>query len=199
MAWYTGTVLGYFNLYIPYSTCDFLSSSLIHLNDEKFFGGQNILLLWIYLLLGMLWRLILFMFHVFQDMACDTFLKIVQKCKRKFVITQVTWAMIPSSSILPNKSLVCLRDLPYMIKLHNNSRDLYFRLGKMSHLYLNCCLSFQLQLLISNHIKYTHSMNLYPFYISLIFKFIDYFFVLCYIFIFVRVCARIYLSDIILL
>jgi exportin-1 len=25
----------------------------------------------------------------FQDMACDTFLKIVQKCKRKFVIVQV--------------------------------------------------------------------------------------------------------------
>ncbi|XP_068468808.1 protein EXPORTIN 1A-like [Phaseolus vulgaris] len=24
-----------------------------------------------------------------QDMACDTFLKIVQKCKREFVITQV--------------------------------------------------------------------------------------------------------------
>lgn len=27
--------------------------------------------------------------HTFQDMACDTFLKIVQKCKRKFVIVQV--------------------------------------------------------------------------------------------------------------
>ncbi|KAJ6811585.1 protein EXPORTIN 1A [Iris pallida] len=29
-----------------------------------------------------------------QDMTCDTFLKIVQKCKRKFVITQVhcAWA-----------------------------------------------------------------------------------------------------------
>ncbi|KAL8472610.1 hypothetical protein ACS0TY_030052 [Phlomoides rotata] len=25
----------------------------------------------------------------FKDMACDTFLKIVQKCKRKFVIVQV--------------------------------------------------------------------------------------------------------------
>ena len=29
----------------------------------------------------------------FQDMACDTFLKIVQKCKRKFVIVQVTFAL----------------------------------------------------------------------------------------------------------
>jgi hypothetical protein len=28
--------------------------------------------------------------EIFQDMACDTFLKIVQKCKRKFVIVQVT-------------------------------------------------------------------------------------------------------------
>lgn len=28
---------------------------------------------------------------LFQDMACDTFLKIVQKCKRKFVILQVTF------------------------------------------------------------------------------------------------------------
>lgn len=28
-------------------------------------------------------------FPSFQDMACDTFLKIVQKCKRKFVIIQV--------------------------------------------------------------------------------------------------------------
>lgn len=27
--------------------------------------------------------------NIFQDMACDTFLKIVQKCKRKFVIVQV--------------------------------------------------------------------------------------------------------------
>ncbi|KAK2415794.1 protein EXPORTIN 1A [Trifolium repens] len=27
--------------------------------------------------------------EVFKDMACDTFLEIVQKCKRKFVITQV--------------------------------------------------------------------------------------------------------------
>ena len=27
----------------------------------------------------------------FQDMACDTFLKIVQKCKRKFVLVQVDY------------------------------------------------------------------------------------------------------------
>lgn len=28
-----------------------------------------------------------------QDMACDTFLKIVQKCKRKFVIVQVIYTL----------------------------------------------------------------------------------------------------------
>ena len=37
---------------------------------------------------------------VFQDMACDTFLKIVQKCKRKFVIVQVTCTLRNSSRLL---------------------------------------------------------------------------------------------------
>lgn len=36
-----------------------------------------------------------FVDHMFQDMACDTFLKIVQKCKRKFVIVQVI--MVPQN------------------------------------------------------------------------------------------------------
>jgi hypothetical protein len=35
-----------------------------------------------------------------QDMACDTFLKIVQKCRRKFVILQVTYAILHISAWL---------------------------------------------------------------------------------------------------
>ena len=44
----------------------------------------------------------------FQDMACDTFLKIVQKCRRKFVITQVMLATIFSVF----KNLVSLSHRP---------------------------------------------------------------------------------------
>ncbi|KAG0501481.1 hypothetical protein HPP92_001553 [Vanilla planifolia] len=59
-----------------------------------------------------------------QDMACDTFLKIVQKCKRKFVITQVassdsyflrsSWANDSSESDPPRRDeyLKRLMDLP---------------------------------------------------------------------------------------
>lgn len=36
--------------------------------------------------------LLTLLLNLFQDMACDTFLKIVQKCKRKFVIVQVPFA-----------------------------------------------------------------------------------------------------------
>lgn len=42
--------------------------------------------------LGIVWQLFEFMHEVHpgvQDMACDTFLKIARKCKRKFVIQQV--------------------------------------------------------------------------------------------------------------
>lgn len=38
-----------------------------------------------------------FAFAHFQDMACDTFLKIVQKCRRKFVILQVRDIFLPRS------------------------------------------------------------------------------------------------------
>lgn len=60
--------------------------------------SKHVLTCKIYLLLGVHSCIILFMYKLFQDMACDTFLKIVQKCKRKFVITQVTFH---SFSILP--------------------------------------------------------------------------------------------------
>jgi len=102
-------------------------------------------------------------------MACDTFLKIVQKCKRKFVITQVTFH---SFSILPKASI-------FRFRIHNNHDVRYYvRLVKMGHLFLNFLLHFQIQLQILNRIKYTRSMNLYPFFSlsSLI--------VLCYMLIF---------------
>ena len=43
-----------------------------------------------------------------QDMACDTFLKICNKCKRKFVVTQVGFPLrhLPSAHYL---TLPCLR------------------------------------------------------------------------------------------
>ena len=34
-----------------------------------------------------------------QDMACDTFLKIVQKCKRKFVTLQVSLVLLNSLAL----------------------------------------------------------------------------------------------------
>ena len=84
-------------------------------------------------------------------MACDTFLKIVQKCKRKFVIVQVCIAMFSSPFlILPLSS----EWAPSYI-VHCASR-----LESMNHLYLNFCLALQQLFKILSLIKFTHFMNL---------------------------------------
>ena len=59
--------------------------------DAVFFAHYFPDLFFKYLLLNKFNKplLLILNFHIFQDMACDTFLKIVQKCKRKFVIVQV--------------------------------------------------------------------------------------------------------------
>lgn len=48
---------------------------------------------WCYLIYSVIDTVVTFPMHLFQDMACDTFLKIVQKCKRKFVIVQVKFSL----------------------------------------------------------------------------------------------------------
>jgi hypothetical protein len=51
---------------------------------------------------------------LWQDMACDTFLKIVQKCKRKFVTQQVSSRLFPEVYML-------VVDISFFVVLKVNS------------------------------------------------------------------------------
>lgn len=100
--------------------------------------------------------------HFFQDMACDTFLKIVQKCKRKFVITQVIWASNPLFLKVKRKTEV---KCP-CAQCCNIYHHCFFRLVNLSHLYLNFSQAFQQPLQILSPIRFTRFMNLYASLIS---------------------------------
>jgi len=54
-----------------------------------------------------------------QDMACDTFLKIVQKCKRKFVTLQVSLLLLNSLALYSSLKIMPIQVRLFWKKLHN--------------------------------------------------------------------------------
>ncbi len=125
-------------------------------------------------------------------MACDTFLKIVQKCRRKFVILQVTYAILHISAWLLFRFIFV-----YQLKIlwwpddiypsscsdvstQQNTRyeivslkfvdiDHQNRLEKQSHLCANYWKDCQQPSWIWRPIRSTHSMKLYHFCLNLFF------------------------------
>lgn len=71
---------------------------------------------------------------LWQDMACDTFLKIVQKCKRKFVTQQVCSRIFPKvyMLVLDISFFYCLKSEPLLVQSTHHELQMLFIL-------FSCC------------------------------------------------------------
>lgn len=71
-----------------------------------------------------------------QDMACDTFIKIAQKCRRHFVQVQVGEVMPFIEEILNGINTIICDLQPQQVKFRNKIYMHYFRIQKIKDMFL---------------------------------------------------------------
>lgn len=71
-----------------------------------------------------------------QDMACDTFIKIAQKCRRHFVQVQVGEVMPFIEEILNGINTIICDLQPQQVKFRNRIYMHYFLIQKIKNMFL---------------------------------------------------------------
>lgn len=71
-----------------------------------------------------------------QDMACDTFIKIAQKCRRHFVQVQVGEVMPFIEEILNGINTIICDLQPQQVKFRNRIYKHYFHFQKIKNMFL---------------------------------------------------------------
>lgn len=71
-----------------------------------------------------------------QDMACDTFIKIAQKCRRHFVQVQVGEVMPFIEEILNGINTIICDLQPQQVKFRNRIYKHYFHIQKIKNMFL---------------------------------------------------------------